>query len=55
MKNNMNKKIILAGGCFWGMEELIRTQVGVVNTEVGYTGVQMKTQHMKIIQDMPKR
>ncbi|MEZ4103823.1 MAG: peptide-methionine (S)-S-oxide reductase MsrA [Candidatus Paceibacterota bacterium] len=34
----MNKKIILAGGCFWGMEDLIRSQVGVVDTEVGYTG-----------------
>jgi peptide-methionine (S)-S-oxide reductase len=34
----MNKKIVLAGGCFWGLEELIRTQVGVLNTEVGYTG-----------------
>lgn len=34
----MNKKIVLAGGCFWGLEDLIRTQPGVVNTEVGYTG-----------------
>lgn len=34
----MNKKIILAGGCFWGLEDLIRKQQGVVNTEVGYTG-----------------
>lgn len=34
----MNKKIVLAGGCFWGLEDLIRNQVGVVNTEVGYTG-----------------
>ncbi|MDP3956129.1 MAG: peptide-methionine (S)-S-oxide reductase MsrA [bacterium] len=34
----MNKKIVLAGGCFWGLEELIRTQPGVVNTEVGYIG-----------------
>jgi peptide-methionine (S)-S-oxide reductase len=34
----MNKKIILAGGCFWGLEELIRNQPGVINTEVGYTG-----------------
>jgi peptide-methionine (S)-S-oxide reductase len=34
----MNKKIVLAGGCFWGMEELIRKQLGVINTVVGYTG-----------------
>lgn len=34
----MNKKIVLAGGCFWGLEELIRAQPGVANTEVGYTG-----------------
>jgi peptide-methionine (S)-S-oxide reductase len=32
------KKIVLAGGCFWGLEDLIRSQPGVVNTEVGYTG-----------------
>ena len=34
----MNKKIVLAGGCFWGLEGLIRTQPGVIDTEVGYTG-----------------
>ena len=34
----MIKKIVLAGGCFWGLEDLIRTQPGVVDTKVGYTG-----------------
>jgi len=28
----------LAGGCFWGMEELVRQISGVLETEVGYTG-----------------
>src|SRR6185312_13148528 len=32
------KKAILAGGCFWGMQDLIRKQPGVVSTRVGYTG-----------------
>ncbi|MBL8907688.1 MAG: peptide-methionine (S)-S-oxide reductase MsrA [Rhizobiales bacterium] len=29
---------ILAGGCFWGMQDLIRRQDGVIATRVGYTG-----------------
>ena len=32
------EKAILAGGCFWGMEELIRREPGVVSTRVGYSG-----------------
>jgi len=31
-------KAILAGGCFWGMQDLIRKRPGVVSTRVGYTG-----------------
>ncbi|MGN6760593.1 MAG: peptide-methionine (S)-S-oxide reductase MsrA [Leifsonia sp.] len=34
----MTQKAILAGGCFWGMQDLIRKLPGVVGTRVGYTG-----------------
>lgn len=34
----MIKKIVIAGGCFWGLEDLIRKQDGVVDTIVGFTG-----------------
>jgi peptide-methionine (S)-S-oxide reductase len=32
------EKAVLAGGCFWGMQDLIRKYPGVVSTRVGYTG-----------------
>jgi peptide-methionine (S)-S-oxide reductase len=32
------QRALLAGGCFWGMQELIRAKPGVVSTRVGYSG-----------------
>jgi len=32
------ERAVLAGGCFWGMQDLIRRLPGVVSTRVGYTG-----------------
>jgi len=34
----MFKKAVLAGGCFWGLEDLFRNHAGIVATEAGYTG-----------------
>lgn len=36
MKNY--KKAYIAGGCFWGMEDLFRHRKGIIDTEVGYQG-----------------
>ena len=34
----MSEKAILAGGCFWGMQDLVRQLPGVISTRVGYSG-----------------
>ena len=35
---NTTERAVLAGGCFWGMQDLIRRRPGVVSTRVGYSG-----------------
>ncbi|MEM7520318.1 MAG: peptide-methionine (S)-S-oxide reductase MsrA [Pseudomonadota bacterium] len=32
------ERAVLAGGCFWGMQDLIRKRPGIISTVVGYTG-----------------
>jgi peptide-methionine (S)-S-oxide reductase len=36
--DNHTETTILAGGCFWGVQELMRKQRGVISTRVGWTG-----------------
>ncbi len=35
---NPSEKAVLAGGCFWGMQDLVRKLPGVLRTRVGYSG-----------------
>lgn len=39
----------LAGGCFWGMEEILRNIDGIVETEVGYAGGKKEDAHYSIV------
>jgi peptide-methionine (S)-S-oxide reductase len=40
--NETTERAILAGGCFWGVQELLRTYPGVIATRVGYSGGEVK-------------
>jgi len=35
-------RAVLAGGCFWGMQDLLRRYAGVISTRVGYTGGEVR-------------
>jgi peptide-methionine (S)-S-oxide reductase len=36
------ERAVLAGGCFWGMQDLLRRYDGVISTRVGYTGGEVR-------------
>jgi len=36
--NSSTERAVLAGGCFWGMQDLIRRKDGIISTRVGYSG-----------------
>ncbi|CAG0912048.1 unnamed protein product, partial [Cyprideis torosa] len=44
-----SERALLAGGCFWGMQDLIRKMPGVISTRVGYTGGNVANANYSIV------
>ena len=51
----MRWSAVLAGGCFWGMQDLIRRQPGVISTRVGYTGGKVRNATYRNHEGRPER
>ena len=49
--NSKKEVAYLAGGCFWGMEEIIRNIPGVLSTQVGYSGGKMSNPSYEIVKN----
>lgn len=49
MNTSKTEEAVLSGGCFWGVEELIRKLPGVLETEVGYTGGNIPNPNYEIV------
>lgn len=45
----VKEEVILAGGCFWGMQDIIRNIPGVISTEVGYSGGTVESPTYQIV------
>jgi len=50
----MHQRAVLAGGCFWGIQDPIRKQPGIISTRVGYTAAMFPTLSTAITARMPR-
>ena len=53
--NTSTERAILAGGCFWGMQDLMRRYPGVISTRVGYSGGDVPNATYRNHGTMPKQ